>query len=477
MAESEGIAHGQAAVTNEQLAHLQAENAELRSRLRRRTNVRRWLSNVLVVLSAVLVVASTVAVWSYRTALNTDRFMDAVEPVLDDPSFYAAIGDVVSEHALDALDLETRVTNRLTQLDDYLSQELVDALDVPPRVQQLLSRVDRPSVAALAPPITDALEERVDRVVDRLVTSDEFVSRFPDLVRQVHQAAVALIRNDLAQLPNVYIASGEVRLNLIPIIVDALRQVIDEIRDFLPDVNLPDVVSNALAAGRQQLSDALQADLPEDFGQVTLVSEDRLSEVQQTVRRLDQFVWVIVVLTVAMIAATIAASPAKRRTIVQLGAAVTIGLLLGAVAVRRLQRAITEEIESPDGERAVGELLTQTISSLRSLALIVGAVALIGVVVAYLAGSPAWVRRLTERGSRLAKRAPGGSELDKWTAGHYDLVRVAAVVVAVAIVFVTGIELVPLIIVGALLALFLWAASESKRRTSSPEPAPSSGAS
>jgi hypothetical protein len=475
MADSEG-AQVEATDNGEHLARLQAENAALHSRLRRRTIVRRWLSHALVVLSSLLVVASTVAVWTYQTALDSDRFMTAIEPALDDPAFDSAVGDAVTEHTLEALDLETRVENRLNQLDQYISKELVDAIGLDAQATQLLSRFDRPSLGALAPPITSALEDRVERVVDRIVTSDEFRAILPTLVRQVHEAAVALIRNDLAELPNVYIADGEVRLNLIPIIVDALRQVVDEIREFLPDVELPDVISNAAAEGREQLAGALQAQLPEDIGQVTLVSEDTLGEVQQTVRRLDQFMWVILLLTVSMIVATIAVSPARRRTVVQLGVGIVIGMILGAVAIRRLQAAILDEIAAPDGERAVDALLTQTITSLRTVALVVGAVALIGAVAAYLAGEPAWVGRLSERGSRLVAGTPGGSELDRWAAKHYDLLRAAAVVVAVAIVFVTGIELVPLLIVGALLALYLWALSESKRRASSPvESAPRPG--
>ena len=79
--------------------------------------------------------------------------------------------------------------------------------------------------------------------------------RFTDLVEQAHTAGVALLRNDLVELPNVYIDNGEVRLNLVPVINDALRHVAVEIRDFLPDVTLPDVVSGRCrrwqtAAGR-----------------------------------------------------------------------------------------------------------------------------------------------------------------------------------------------------------------------------------
>ena len=473
MANNEGFAQESAEV-NGTLARLQAENAALRSRLRRRTNIRQWLSGVLVILSALLVVASTVAVWTYRTAFDTDRFMATVEPALDDPAFYSALGNTVSEQTLDAVDLETRVTNRLTQLDEYLSQVLVDAIEIDPQARELISRFDRPSLTALAPPITSALEERIDQAIHRFISSEEFRSRFPNLVRQVHEASVALIRNDLAELPNVYLAEGEVRLNLIPIIRDALSRVIDEIREFLPDVDLPEVISDRLQEGRQQLGDALQAELPEDFGQVTLMSQDALGDVQETVHRLDRFVWLLLLVTVAMIAITIAVSPTRRRTVVQLGVATVIGFFLGAVIIRRLQAAILAEVRTPDGERAARALLTETMTSLRTVVLLVGAVALVSAIVAYLAGRPAWLGRLSERTSQLVASSPGGSELDRWVAARYDTLRIGGIVVAVVIIFITGFEIIPVIIVGGLLALFLWAiwASNNRATRAAPTPAP-----
>jgi hypothetical protein len=455
-----------------ELNRLQAENAALRSRLSRRRDVRRWASHALVVISALLVLASTVAVWAYRTALDTDRFMATVEPVLDDPAFYSALSDRVSDEVLVALDLETRVALRLNQLDDYVSGALVDAIEPTPQAQDLLDRFDRPTLAALAPPITSALEDRVTQRVDQFITSEAFTTRFPTLVREAHEAGVALVRNDMAELPNVYTADGEVRLNLIPIIREVLSQVVDEIRDFLPDVELPDAISNRVDEGVQQLGDALQAQLPADFGQVTLMSQDALSGVQESVHRLNQLVWLLVLVTVASIGATIAISPNRRRTLVYLGIGIVIALLLGGIALRRLRAAVLAEAATPDGERAASLLLDQMLSSVRTIALIVGVVAVVGAAIAYLAGRPAWVGRLTERGSRLITEQPGGSELDRWVAKHYELLRIAGIVVAVGILFLTGIEIIPILIVGGLVALFLWGIAAANRRASVPEQPP-----
>jgi hypothetical protein len=449
-----------------ELNRLQAENAALRSRLSRRRDVRRWVSYAMVVISALLVLASTVAVWAYRTALDTDRFMATVEPVLDDPAFYSALSDRVSDEVLVALDLETRVTLRLNQLDDYVSGALVDAIEPSPQAQDLLDRFDRPTLAALAPPITSALEDRVAQLVDRFVTSEAFTTRLPTLVREAHEAGVALVRNDMAALPNVYTADGEVRLNLIPIIREVLSQVVEEIRDFLPDVELPDTISNRVDDGVQQLGDALQAQLPADFGQVTLMSQDALGGVQESVHRLDQLVWLLVLVTVASIGATIAIAPNRRRALVYLGIGIVIALLLGGIALRRLRAAVLAEAATPDGERAASLLLDQMLSSVRTIALIVGIVAVLGAALAYLAGRPAWVGRLTDRGSRLIAEQPGGSELDRWVAKHYELLRIAGIVVAIGIVFLTGIEIIPVLIVGGLVALFLWGIAVAHRRAS-----------
>jgi hypothetical protein len=49
--------------------------------------------------------------------------------------------------------------------------------------------------------------------------------------------------------------------------------------------------------------------------------------------------------------------------------------------------------------------------------------------------------------------------------GHYDLLRIVGVGIAVIAVFFTGFDLVPVLIIGALLALYLWAISAARGRS------------
>ncbi|MFO7548102.1 MAG: hypothetical protein R6X29_04410 [Acidimicrobiia bacterium] len=452
--------------TSDELTSLRAQNEALRSRLVLRTRVRTWLAVLLVVLTALSATLATVAVWTHRTLFDTERFMEVMGPALDDRAFYVALSGFVSDETLEVLDLDTRVTEALARIDLYLSDALIDALEIDARGQAILDRVDRPSLTALAPPITEALESRVTQTVDLFIASDEFRTRLPELVRRSHEVGVALVRNDLTSLPNVYIEDGSVRLNLIPVITDALRRVQAEIRDFLPDITVPDVVSDLAAEGRQQLAEAVKAELPDDFGQLTLMSEQRLDEIQAAAGRLDRFVWGILALTFILAVATIAVAPDRRRTTIHLGLGVAAGLALGWVLLRRIEQVILAEILNPDGEQAVRALLGEILTSLGSAVLLIAVTSVVVALAAYLAGRPAWMQRIA------ASTAPasGGSDFDRWVAGHHDLLKLTGIGLAVTAVFVIGFEPVAVIVIAGLLALWLWGISAARRRVSATVP-------
>ncbi|HEY6568412.1 MAG TPA: hypothetical protein VI341_12950, partial [Actinomycetota bacterium] len=62
---------------------------------------------------------------------------------------------------------------------------------------------------------------------------------------------------------------------------------------------------------------------------------------------------------------------------------------------------------------------------------------------------------------------PEGSELDVWLAGHADLVRIGGALVGAVILFVTGIDWIPVGIVVALYGGLLWAVSVAIKRVGS----------
>jgi hypothetical protein len=331
-----------------------------RSSTSRRRAVRTWLAAVLVVASALLVIPTTAATWIHRTVFDTDRFMVVVEPALDDPALYSALGEVVSDHALVALDLDARLGDRLADVDRW---------------------------SVIAPLLVPAVEDRVARMIEDVVSAPGLRERVPALVRSAHTGAVALVRADIADLPNVYAVDGEIRVNLTPIIAEALRNVLAELREVAPDVEIPQLVSDRVADGRQQLAEALQTQLPPDWGQVTLMSEETLTDVQGVARQLDRYVVAVSLLTVTVIAAAIAVSPARRKTIVQLAIGVVLGLLLAVAVIRRMRTAVLDEIQSPDWSQAVDSLLSETLGDLRTTSLVIGGVAAVAAATAVLWGS------------------------------------------------------------------------------------------
>jgi hypothetical protein len=369
---------------------------------------RRVVAVILLVLTSLSVVTATVAVWAHRTLFDTDSFMATVEPALTEPAFYVAIGDRASAEVLEALDIETRVTAALAALDDFLSQALIDALGLDERARELLERLDRPSLTVFAPSITEGLETRVDAVIHDFFVSDAFVERFPGLVERAHRASVALLRDDLAELPNVYVEAGEVRLNLIPLIAEALRGALDDLRAIIPDIDLPEAVSDRVEEGRDQLAEAIRAQLPPDFGQVTIMSEATLSELQATAVSLDRMVWLVVVLTIVLGVATIAVSPTRRRTTLYLALGVAVALVLALLLVGQLQAAVLAQITNPNAAQAIQAVLAELVARLRSLQVGVAIVAVLAGLIAWLVGrSP---RSVTGDGGTSGATGTHGAE-------------------------------------------------------------------
>lgn len=429
---------------------------------------RRWSAGVLVALTAVTTTASTMAIWARETLYDTDRFMEVVEPALTDPGFSAGLSTYVSDSALEALDLDARVAESLDRVDAYLTDALVAALDPDPSVLERLRAFERPTLGALSPSISAALEARVVATVDQVIDSAEFRARLPGLVRAAHAGGLALATDDLDELPNVYLEDGAVRVDLLPVVTDALREVTAELREFLPDdLDLPAIVTDQAAATRDQvraeLETSLQTELPDDFGQLQLMDQGTLVQVQRTVRLTDRLVWGTLLLAIALFAAALAVSPQRRRTLIQLSLGVVAGLLVGMLLLGQIQDWVLDRITDPDGLQAVRSLFGALTRSLRTVTVLVAVAASVVAIVAYLAGRP---RPPGDRGAS-GPTAPtfSGRELDRWLADHADALQVAGIVAALgAVLLLLGVEPVALLVVAGLLGLYLWAITTARRR-------------
>jgi hypothetical protein len=417
---------------------------------------RKWIAVLLVVVSSIFVLISAVAVWAHRTIFDTDVFMATIEPALEDPQFTASLGDYLTDEITGALALEERLQEPLANLDAFLTSALFGLLGIDEGTLGFLGQIDRPTLAALAGPIADELNGRIEMRVDQVMESNAMQELIPEVVRRAHQGATALIAGDIEETPNISIVEGEVRLNTLPIIARVLQEVIGELRDVLPDVNLPDAISDRVPEAVAQFKESLGDRVPDDFGQITLMSEERLNAAQATADRIDRWVWGIVILTIVLIVVTMFVSQTRRRTGIQLGIGIAAAFVVSAAVLDRVESALVAEIANPVAGETAAALFGHLLSGLRNGIVAVVVISTVIAIVLYLVGRPQWV---TTTGDKVSTVMPGSSEtggLNAWIAGHYDLLRIGVVAIALLALFLIGFGWVAILVIGALLALILW---------------------
>ena len=408
-------------------AELQAERAKPDPWGPRLRAVRTFVVGFLIVVTCLGAVSSAVAWWVHETLLDTDRYMAIVGPLAQEP----AVQEAVSV---------------------YTTDQLFTALDVEQRVQDVLP--DR--LGVLAGPLTDEAHTYIQERVLTLTQTERFQTLWAEVNRGAHEGMVRLVRDEA---PNVHVVDGEVRLNLLPVIAQGLERVAQRAAGLVnvdANVNLSDLPGvqdpNVL---RERLASRLNVTLPEDFGTVRLMSAEQLSNLQTAVKWLDALVIVLIVVTVLCLAAAIALSTKRRRTILYLGLGILLGLLVARIATNRLEAYVVDSLANSPGQGAARAGIAQVIGNLRSITVWLAAGAAVAVIVAFLAGKPHWFRAAWSWLQRVAERRPEGSEVERWTAAHYDWLRIGGIAVALILLFVWGIGWISVFVLGALLVLYL----------------------
>jgi hypothetical protein len=447
---AEGGAEAQANVT---LEHLRAENLQLREELRslreqppprRRSRLRAISTSVLVVLTSLALVGATVGIWFERTVWDTDRYVALVAPIADDP----AVTDAIAAR---------------------LTVDVFEALDISGLVEEALASIPNlpPSAAILAGPITAGAQEVVRRQVETFLASQTFRDLWLGLNRRAHTKIVALLEGEYEELPNVSIEGGVVQLNLVSAVAQLLQRVVQRGVDGLGlDVTVPAIPPDLDAsAAIARLETALGASLPEDFGQLTIMTESQLTGYQETARTLDAFGGALALLTIVLLGLTLSVATDRRRALIWVGAGAVIALFLGGIFIRRVEGRIVDSIQSPGAQAAARDIFAEVSSSLRQTGLLIGIPALLIALGAYLAGRPPWLMALFSTVRRVTAQREGGSQLQVWVSRHADATRIVAVVAALLVLFATGIDWLPVAVVGTVLALLLWRIEVAQRRT------------
>jgi hypothetical protein len=377
---------------------------------RRLPRWRRALVAILVILSVVLVPLAGLSIWVRNLVLDTNRYVDTVAPLAEN----RAITDQVAN----------RLTTRLFREVD-VEQEAQQAL--PERAQ------------FLAGPLSTGVETFVRDAAQRVLATDQFKTVWRNANERAHALVVKALTDEGE---NVSVEDGRVVLNL--------SAVIDEVVQRLNERGV--TVFDSLAENQKNL-------------EVELFDAGQLESARSAVDLLDRLRIVLVVLVLVFLAAALALSGNRRRTLIRWGIGLVIAMAVMAALLALGRSAYLGIAENRDAAGAAFDIIV------RYLRNGIRVIAVLGIVVA-LAAFLSGPSRLAVRIRTGARDLVGGlgrkadeagwepGPVGEWVAAHKVALRITGVAVAVLVLFLWDRPRPLTLLVLALLLLVYLAAIE-----------------
>jgi hypothetical protein len=279
-------------------------------RHRRITLARQIVAAVLAFLAALGLTLSVIGVWAGRTTLDTDRWVETVTPLSQDPAVRAAVSTYSTDQIFSTLNVEQRVKDALP-----------------------------PKAAFLSSPLTDQVHGFVQGAVTKALASPQFAELWPAINRVAHQQIMAILDNN----GKVVQTSGNtVTLNLLPVVNNVLSSLQQQVPTlFGKSVNLPTITNGQIPAGLQtKIESALGVTLPASFAAIPIYQGDQLSAAQTAVVQIKRGLTLLVIGTVLALLLAVWVSPKRRRTTLQMG----LWLVIDVVALTSVLRAVRTQL-------------------------------------------------------------------------------------------------------------------------------------
>jgi hypothetical protein len=413
----------------EENERLRAELAAATSTKVSRRRVRRTIAAVLAGLTAVLLVLSVVATWTSRTALDTDKFVDRVGPVVQDPTVRAAVATELGDELVKVLDLQNRITPVLPD-----------------------------NLRFIAGPLSSGANNYVRQAVTKFVDSDAFVQLWYTALRVAHTQVVHALTGSSK---SVQVVNGKIVINLIAVI----GQVVDQLQSDLPALigtavaqHIPDNLP--LDQIRNLVQNVLGVQLPADFGMIPVMDASTLEAAKTGVKVVNLSVILVLLLSLAAFVLALVVSVDRRRTLVQIGLATAVLTVIVFFVARTFTDQAVNGVGDSTLRPAVTAAVRELFSSLRGWAWLLLWSSLVLAAVAYLVGPGRGARairgwavgagRWTSRQARTVRENEGWAT---WTARYLDPLRIGGAVVALVLLIWLS-SWVALFVIGALLVLY-----------------------
>jgi hypothetical protein len=391
------------------------------------------LAVVLVVLFAILLPVTILATWAHRTVTNTDAYVATVGPIAASPEVQAA--------------LSAEITN-----------EIYAALNP----QQAIASALPPKAAGLAGPLSAGAKGYIQDAVNKVLASPKFQQLWVSANQFADAQLINVLEGDSKALQT---SNGQVVLNLVPLVNEALKSVEAEASGLVgKNVTLPAITSTSIpAADCQKIAAAIGHPLPPTCGQITLFPASSLTGAQHAYRAFNRIVLLLLIVTPLVFIAALWASPRRRRTLLQL----TVGGMLALIVVRRAVYWLESDLTAaakPANRAALSVIVGQVLHGFfdATLWFLIGG--LIVLVVALLAGpyrwavaARAWGRRAAGSAGQLVSAAGGHASSDPtvtWVRRHLELLRIGGAAIAALALLIFDVNWVTLLIIAVLLALY-----------------------
>jgi hypothetical protein len=338
------------------LGELQRRNEELEAahgaRFGWSGSIRAIAAVLLATLGALLVTLSVPTIWGRNLVLNTDRYVQTLEPLAADPGIQQAVVRAVAQQFTSRVDLAGAVEQAL-----------------PPRAADLLSG-----------PVQSAATGLVTTVTTKFVQSDAFVNLWSTVNRASHAALVGILTGERPKNAALTVKDGMLYLDLAPI-VGAVKQ-------------------RLVAAGL-----TIAQDVPVTGPTIQLLQLKGLDKAQSAVRNLNRVAVLLPLAGLACMVGAVLASRRRRREVIicALAAAggmvvLAIGLLIGRQIY--LDKLPLKYLSADDAGRIFDTMVRFLRDGLRT----VFVVALLISAIAWLTGSSRQARS-TRRGVASAARS------------------------------------------------------------------------
>lgn len=150
----------------------------------------------LILVAVVLAPLSVVSVWARAEVTDTDRYVETVAPLAEDPAVQQAIATSITNQVFRYIDVMGLTTQALNALAEKGS--------LPPALSQQLR--------ALAVPLVNGVRSYADEQVVNLVRSDAFARAWTEANRTAHQQLVAALTGESGS--SVRIENNAVKVDL-----------------------------------------------------------------------------------------------------------------------------------------------------------------------------------------------------------------------------------------------------------------------